>query len=203
MYLNKKIIFSILIMAILLEIFVPLLLSFKYDGYSHLFDTISTLGATDSPVGWQESLNLIAVGILYIIFSFGQKINFKSHSKYHKLYFLGIFLFGVGTIIAGIFPEDPKGLLEESISNKMHGIFSAIGFIFLIFNPLWATFIDEFKKYKSLNIILFILGILTFILFMVSENIEAGILQYTGLFQRINLLILYSVLIINFKAMDE
>jgi len=78
-----------------------------------------------------------------------------------------------------------------------------IGFIFLIFNPLWATFINEFKRYKSLNIILFILGILTFILFMVSENIEAGILQYTGLFQRINLLILYSVLIINFKAMDE
>nr|MCH9813998.1 DUF998 domain-containing protein [Campylobacterota bacterium] len=178
-------------------------LSFKYDGYNHLIDTISALGSNDSPVAWQESLNLIVIGILYIIFSFGQNNRFKITSKYTRRYFLGIFIFGVGTIIAGIFPEDSKGLTQESISDKMHGIFSAIGLIFLIFNPLWATFIDEFRKYKLLNSVLFVFGLLTFILFLASENIETGFLQYTGLFQRVNLLVLYSVLIINFMATDE
>jgi len=99
--------------------------------------------------------------------------------------------------LAGIFPEDPKGI-SETISGKIHGIASGIGFIFLILNPLWAIWIAEFKNLRSVNITLFILAILTFILFVTSENINNGILQYTGLFQRLNLIILYGHLILNY-----
>jgi len=187
----------ILLLATLGDLLVPIIIGVEYPGYNHLIDTISTLGTSNSPVQKFQCINLIAVGILFIIFSVGQGLAFTQIKWCHRLFVLGIVLFGVGTILAGIFPEDPKGI-AETISGKIHGIASGLGFIFLILNPLWAIWIVEFKDLKYVNITLFILAILTFILFVTSENIDSGILQYTGLFQRLNLIILYGHLILNY-----
>ena len=156
------------------------------------------MGTNKSPVKIQQGINLIIVGFLFIIFAFGQKFAFKNVEWSHILYVLGIVGFGIGCIFAGIYPEDPKGV-EETISGKIHGIASGIGFILLILNPLWAVFIEDFNKYKIFNIILFVAGIITFTLFILSENRDAGLLKYTGLFQRLNLIILYGCLILNFS----
>ena len=166
-------------------------------GYNHLVDTISTLGTNNSPVQKFQCINLITVGILFITFSVGQGLAFTQIKWCHRLFVLGIVLFGVGTILAGIFPEDPKDI-AETVSGKIHGIASGIGFIFLILNPLWAIWIAEFKDLRYINMTLFVLAVLTFILFMISENISSGILKYTGLFQRLNLFILYGHLILNY-----
>jgi len=187
----------ILLLATLGDLLVPIIIGVEYPGYNHLIDTISTLGTSNSPVQKFQCINLIAVGILFIIFSVGQGLAFTQIKWCHRLFVLGIVLFGVGTILAGIFPEDPKGI-AETISGKIHGIASGLGFIFLILNPLWAIWIVEFKDLKYVNITLFILAILTFILFITSENIDSGILKYTGLFQRLNLIILYGHLILNY-----
>jgi hypothetical protein len=187
----------ILLLATLGDLFIPIIIGMKYPGYNHLIDTISTLGTNESPVQKFQCINLIAVGILFIIFSIGQGLSFIQINWFHRLFILGIVLFGVGTILAGIFPEDPKGV-AETVSGKIHGIASGLGFIFLILNPLWAIWIAEFKDLRQANIALFILAILTFILFMISENISSGILKYTGLFQRLNLIILYGHLILNY-----
>ena len=190
----------VLIVAALADLLMPVLLGLKYPGYSHFRDTISTLGTKESPVKKQESLNLIIVGFLFLIFAFGQRYAFKNVEWSHNLYVLGIFAFGIGSILAGFFPEDPKEV-EESMSGKIHGIASGLGFIFLILSPLWATFISDFNKYKMLNIILFGASILTFALFIISEKKENGFLQYTGLFQRLNIIILYGCLVFNFRTM--
>ena len=187
----------ILLLATLGDLLVPIIIGVEYPGYNHLIDTISTLGTNVSPVQKFQCINLIVVGILFIIFSVGQDLSFTQVKWCHKLFIISIILFGVGSILAGIFPEDPKGI-SETISGKIHGIASGIGFIFLILNPLWAIWIAEFKNLRSVNITLFILAILTFILFVTSENINNGILQYTGLFQRLNLIILYGHLILNY-----
>jgi len=187
----------ILLLATLGDLLVPIIIGVEYPGYNHLIDTISTLGTNVSPVQKFQCINLIAVGILFIIFSVGQGLSFTQIKWCHKLFIIGIILFGVGSILAGIFPEDPKGI-AETISGKIHGIASGIGFIFLILNPLWAIWIVEFKDLKYVNITLFILAILTFFLFVTSENISSGILKYTGLFQRLNLIILYGHLILNY-----
>lgn len=187
----------ILLLATLGDLLIPVIIGIKYPGYNHLIDTISTLGTDKSPVQKFQCINFIAVGILFIIFSFGQGLSFTQIKWCHTLFIIGIILFGVGTILAGIFPEDPKGI-AETISGKIHGIASGIGFIFLILNPLWAIWIAEFKDLRYVNITLFVLAILTFILFMISENINSGILKYTGLFQRLNLIILYGHLILNY-----
>jgi hypothetical protein len=187
----------ILLLATLGDLFVPIIISVKYPGYNHLVDTISTLGTNESPVQKFQCVNLIAVGILFIVFSVGQGLAFTQIIWSHRLFILGIVLFGIGTILAGIFPEDSKDI-AETVSGKIHGIASGLGFIFLILNPLWAIWIAEFKNLRQVNITLFILAILTFGLFMASENINNGILRYTGLFQRLNLVILYGHLILNY-----
>jgi len=125
---------SIIFLAILLltamgDLFVPIIIGNKYPGYNHLIDTISTLGTNKSPIQKFQCINLIAVGILFIIFSVGQSLAFTHIKWCHVFFILSIVLFGIGTILAGIFPEDPKDILE-TVSGKIHGIASGTGFIF-------------------------------------------------------------------------
>lgn len=194
--------FFILLIASLGDIIVPFFISTKYPGYNHLIHTISTLGTTKSPVQRYECLNLIVVGILFLIFSIGQWFLFKQKTWYHNWYTIGILIFSVGCILAGIFPEDPQGVAETS-SGKIHGIASGLGFLFLILNPLWAIWIKELNDIRIVNLLLFIFAILTFVLFIVSEDKSSGFLKYTGLFQRLNLLILYGTLILNYVWINK
>ncbi|MCX7841079.1 MAG: DUF998 domain-containing protein, partial [Anaerolineae bacterium] len=166
-------------------------------GYSHLRDTISALGAPDSPVQKYQSTAFIVVGSLLLVFAVGQAFSFQEIRWSHILFLLGIVLFGIGTILAGIFPADPIGV-EETLSGKIHGIASGIGFLFLILNPLWAVWIDEFAQLKVLNVVLFLTVIFFSAVFLVLGNHATGIFQYTGLFQRLNLAVLYGYLLLNF-----
>lgn len=187
----------VLLTATSADLFIPIVLGKHYPGYDHLRDTISTLGIPISPVQKYERATLIAVGCLFLVFAVGQAGFFQTMQWSHKFYLLGIILFGIGTILAGFFPEDPRGI-EETISGKIHGIASGIGFLFLILNPLWSVWINEFAQLKLVNIVIFPLAIISFILFLLSENRTTGILQYTGFFQRLNLFILYGHLVLNF-----
>ena len=115
----------------------------------------------------------------------------------YNWYTTGIIIFAIGCIFAGIFPEDVKGVSETS-SGKIHGIASGIGFLFLMLNPLWAVWIKEFSSFKIINIFIFVSGILTFTAFLVSEKKTAGILRFTGLYQRLNLILLYGAIVMNY-----
>lgn len=168
-----------------------------YSGYNHFVDTISRLGTAGSPVQKYACITLVSVGILLIFFMYGQALAFHSIAWCHILYLLGIALFGVGAVLAGIFPESPPGT-PENLSGKIHGIASGIGFLFLILNPLWALWIKEFSKLRFVNGVLFPLALISFTLFLASRHYATGFFRYTGLFQRINLLILYGHLFSNF-----
>ena len=191
----------ILLFAIVIDLIVPLILGNFYPNYNHLTDTVSILGSDISPVKQWESMTLICVGILFCLFGYGQLGKFHNKGKYEKLYVTGIFLFGIGSILAGIFPEDFKGMEKETVSGKIHGIASFIGFIFLILCPFWATRIKQIKTSNRLNYLLFILALVSFFLFLYSENIEFGFFKYTGLLQRTNLLILYFSMVINYQKL--
>lgn len=188
---------GILLLATCSDLFIPLVLGHSYPGYNHLVDTISTLGMPGSPVQIYGCMTLIGVGILLTFFTYGQARLFHHMTWPHILFLLGIALFGIGTVLAGIFPETPQGM-PETASGKIHGIASGIGFLFLILNPLWALWIQEFSRLRFVNGVLFPLAIVSFVLFLVSEHGTTGILHYTGLFQRLNLLLLYGHLILNY-----
>lgn len=186
------------LIAMIGDFVVPLILGRKYPNHNIFQDVISELGTKGSPVRKQLSAWLIILGILFTCFGIGQGLQFRGQTWAHWMYLWGIFVFGIGAgVIAGIFPEDTKGA-EETISGKIHGIFSGLGFMFLIMNPLWALWIDELNGLKGLNTILFILGVITFGLFAGSEKKEAGILGMSGLWQRLNMFVIYSAILINF-----
>jgi len=184
--------------AMIGDFVVPLILGRKYPNHNALYDVISELGTKESPVRKQISAWLITLGVLFICFGIGQRLQFQNQTWAHRIYLWGIVVFGIGAgVTAGIFPEDTKGA-EETISGKIHGIFSGLGFMFLIMNPLWALWIDELNGLEGLNTLLFILGVITFGLFAASEKKDAGILGMSGLWQRLNMLVVYSAILINF-----
>ena len=177
---------------------VPLILGRKYPSHNILYDVISELGTKGSPFRKQISAWLIILGILFICFGIGQGLQFRNQTWAHWIYLWGIVVFGIGAgVIAGIFPEDTKGV-EETVSGKIHGIFSGLGFMFLIMNPLWALWIEELNGLQGLNTVLFVLGVITFGLFVASEKKETGILGMSGLWQRLNMLVIYSAILVNF-----
>lgn len=179
---------------------IPAILGKWYPNYSNIRHVISELGTEGSPVKKQASAWLIVLGVLFICFGVGQSIQFTELALFHRLYILGVIAFGVGAgIIAGIFPEDPKGV-AETVSGRIHGICAGLGFMLLILNPLWALGIDEFNGLEWCNLGFFVLGVVTFMLFLLSEKKENGILALSGLWQRLNLLTIYAPLLINFIA---
>lgn len=188
----------IALIATIGDFVVPFLLGKRYPNYSNLKDTISTLGTNKSPVKNQLSYSLITTGSLLLIFSIGHLLIFSEYTWKHILYLLGVIIFGAGSILAGIFPEDAKGE-KETKSGKIHGISSGLGFLLLTINPLWMFLITESSSLKIFNMLFFILGFLTFIIFLNSgHNNKSG--KYTGLWQRINLAILYIPLIVNYSV---
>jgi len=202
---NKKqawfgVLLGVLAAAVVADLGVSFVLGLRVPGYSPWRDTISQLGAPGSPVQLLESVNLVIVGVLFLFFAVGELRLAEKPRRFHHWYAWGLILFAVGCVLAGIFPEDAAGS-AESVSGKIHGISSGLGFLALMFNPLWMVWIHNNRGMRLLNGLFFGAAVVTFILFGASEDVSAGWLSYTGLFQRINLLVLYASLVVNFLVL--
>lgn len=172
----------------------PSLLSRKYPNYSHLHNTISTLSTQDSPVRIFAAAALIIVGVTFLVYCYLLRGYFEVRLWPHNLYLAGLIIFGISSVIAGIFPEDPIGAVE-TVNGKLHGIGSGIGFVFLMLSLLWAVFIPELSGYTLYHLLFLGIAVFSFGLFLNSTHYNYGWLSYTGLHQRINLITLYLGLI--------
>ena len=188
-------------LAMVGDFLIPALLAMRYPGYSHLRDTISTLGTIESPVRSLISMWLVALGVCFLIFSAGQASQFQLSTWRHVLYLAGIVGFGIGAgIIAGFFPEDPLGS-AETFSGKVHGIGAGLGSILLLLTPLWALGMSELTQVKTWNILGFAVAIVTFTLFLASGRGGISSVVLTGLWQRLYLAAVYCTLLMNSLAM--
>ena len=176
---------------------VPAILARGYPGYSHLRDTISTLGIAGSPVKRQLSLWLMVLGLCFLGFTAGQAVQFQAFTWRHWLYLAGIIAFGLGAgIVAGVFPEDlPK--TAETASGKIHGIGAGLGFILLLLTPFWARGMVECATVRYWNTLGFVVGLIAFILFLVSGKYGSFLPKWTGLWQRLYLAVMYGLLLMN------
>jgi hypothetical membrane protein len=190
----------LLSVAVLLDLGAPLILGLRYPGYHQFKDTISALGIHGSPVQLASRIVLIIVGITLLIVGIGWAIRAYPLEWAFRLYIIGIIVFGLGTVLAGIFPEDIPNT-PETYSGKIHGIASGLGFLLLLLNLLWAIWIPELRGIRWINVALLVLAACSFGLFLYSEKQTEGILRYTGFFQRINLLILYGALVFHYVWM--
>lgn len=193
----QKIIWSLLIIAVVGDFLVPYLLAPFYKGYSHRKQVMSVLGNSDSPVRSLYNIWLIVLGILLAISMWNiTKLYYPvSHGLTITLVIL-VLIFSIGAgIIAGIFSVN-KTKEIQTLSSKIHGVSSALGFMALMFAPLFISILSFKQGYNIMGTVSgvsFILAFLSFILFIASDKkkFESTIINNEGLWQRLSLLSMY------------
>ncbi|WP_264526326.1 DUF998 domain-containing protein [Flavobacterium sp. N502536] len=172
------------------------LLGSYYKGYSQLHNTISSLGATVSPVSELISIWWIVIGIVFIVFGIVFKRAFDKDLKGVKLASLLIIMYGLGEGIgSGLFKADVIDG-KRTLSFLLHDIAGGIGIVAALLLPLvMCTVISKENNPRFYNFseIVFGIGSLTLLLFVLHIPSDTGALiaSYKGLWQRLFLLNLY------------
>jgi hypothetical protein len=181
------------------DFLVTVVLGFFYPDYDHLKLVMSELGTPASPVAvWMGSW-WVVFGILFVLFAMGFAAAFAEGKKSVVVVALLIGLFGLGAGIgAGLFPMDLVGA-EPTPSGGLHDAFAGAGFFAIAFVPLVSLAVFPRRRAPGmawLSTGVFVLGLAAFALFVVSEDAPStsGVLSYTGLWQRLFLLIHYAYL---------
>lgn len=95
-------------------------------GYSHVSDYMNTLGAVGAPYALVQQLNFAVLGgsilalVLGIHYWFGD-------GRRPRVGTILMGVFGVGIILAGVFPAHPADL--DSLTNILHDITGIVGFL--------------------------------------------------------------------------
>lgn len=184
------------ILACIADFVVLFVLGKYYPGYSHLKNTMSSLGASISPVSNILSIWWIGIGIVFIFFGFHLKKAFDGDYKNVKAASWFIIFYGLGEGIgSGIFKAD-RIAGKMTVSFIMHDIAGGIGIISALLLPLFMIKIIS-KNVKpvfyTFSWIVFVVGLIAMLLFTVrfSSNENNVVLLYKGLWQRLFLLNLY------------
>ncbi|RVT71190.1 DUF998 domain-containing protein [Flavobacterium sufflavum] len=196
-----KVVAMICIISCISDFIVLFLLGNCYPGYSQLKNTISSLGASVSPVSYVISLWWIFIGTVFVFFGIIIGKAFDINHKNVKIASLLIILYGLGEGIgSGLFKADriEGGLTKPFI---IHNILGGIGVIAALILPLIMRKLITKKTmfhFYLFSWVVFIIGIITMLLFAIrfSPNEHNFLVLYKGLWQRLFLLNLYTYFIV-------
>lgn len=173
----------------------------QYPGYSQLYSTMSSLGATASPVSFIVSSWWIMLGLLFFLFALGFRLAFSPVNKYVNLAFWLIIIYGAGEGLgSGIFKADHQdGLLV--VSAIIHDILGGIGVTALVILPLVMQKIiprSTIPGFHQLSKFVFVTVLLLLLLFMLrfTDNGKIELLSMKGLWQRLFVFVYYVYLLI-------
>ena len=187
----------LLLITILGEFLLPWLLKHFYKGYNSKTMVMSVLGSPESPVRWIYNAWLVWLGVFLLFVSvLFFRNNFAVSSVLAVLTFISISTFAVGAgILSGLFSVN-ESKEKVTISSKIHGAGSAIGFMTLLFFPLLQCIL----AFRSHDIIQgtvcmssFVLAMLFFVFFIMGDkdNFKDTIFSYEGLWERLSLFFMY------------
>lgn len=170
--------------------------------YSHIHQYISESYAADAEFGFQlRWLGFIPSGILFCLF-FIFNYRYLNQTIYSKLGTLGFFvLYGIGTILCGIFYCDAGCLPEEpSNSQIIHNLLGGLLYLCLplLYLLIYKGLGTQNQTLKRLTFFNFISGIILIILFFKFFDSD-----FKGLLQRViegMLLIWICVMDLNLKS---
>jgi len=175
------------------DLVMPLLLARHYPGYSHLRDVESLLGTAGSPVGRWMSLWWIGFGALIILFAVSFGVAFRGRGAAATVLTGQLALFGaMAGIAAGLFPMDVGN--QVTLSGRLHNILGGVGFIAIVLAPATAMLLFRPGGHTAMFVIAavtLVAGLAACVVYIVSEGKTAGLLRFTGLWQRLFLLSCY------------
>ena len=164
-----------------------------YPGYNHLKDTMSSLGASGSPVSDEISIWWVTMGVLIIFFGTGFNRAFSEKGVYAKVAAWLIMLYGFGEGIgSGAFKANHI-INELSVSGIIHDTLGGIGVTAILLLPLIMQKVitkNEIPAFYRMSQIVFITGIIIELLFSFrySSNVNNFFKIYKGVWQRLFLL---------------
>lgn len=186
-----------LLIAIIGEMIVPFVLAPFYKGYSHTTMAISTLGNSNSPVRFPFNLWMLVAGILFLLSTPAVYNLYREVSKplsFITVLFIGVFAIGACILTCFFSVNETKDVVTTA--SKIHGTGSAIGFMLLLFVPLFIailSFRSIDKTSGTVAIISFTFALICFVLFIMADKpqFQSTIIAKEGLWQRLNLLFMY------------
>lgn len=188
---------AIVCIAVCIGEFVALfVLGSFYPGFNHLKDTMSSLGASNSPVSNEISTWWVIMGLLFIFFATGLRKAFSEKGLYSKIASWLIILYGFGEGVgSGAFKADHIAN-SLKISAVIHDILGGIGVTAVLILPLIMQKVitkNEMPVFYGLSKIVFIAGIVTvgLFLFRYSSDENNFFTLYKGLWQRLFMLNTY------------
>jgi hypothetical membrane protein len=172
----------------------------EYPGYSQLYNTMSSLGSSESPVSNIISAWWVILGILMILFAFGFRAAFSPGDKYARIVFWLLLLYGLGEGLgSGLFKAD-RVSGSYTTSFIVHDVLGSAGVFAILVLPLIVQKIKPFFSspgFIRFSWITLIVGTLFLILFSFRfiKNGNNVIADYKGLWQRLFILVYYIYLV--------
>ena len=186
-----------LLIAIIGDLLVSTILSLFYKEYSIATMSISALGNPKSPVRLPFNIWMFLEGILFLLSLPVLYNRYHLISGWITIVLIAfIAVFGIGACIFTAFFSVNETKDIVTISSKIHGAGSALGFIVFLFVPLllaMLSFIDGEIIIGVISIICFIISLVFFALFVMSDKKEFAntVISNEGLWQRLNLFFMY------------
>ena len=179
------------------DLIIPFLLAPTYKGYNHLTQVMSVLGNSKAPLHLIYNIWLIVFGVAILISTLQlYPVIAQVSNPISIMLFSVIVIYALGgCILSGIFSVGETKSLE-TLSAKIHGYGSVIGFLLLTLAPLFVG-LYFFKVSNGLlgilSLICFIFAIGFFALFVMADkpNYKGTIIAFEGLWQRLSLLSMY------------
>lgn len=185
---------ALCIAACIGDLLVLFIMGRKYPGYSQFSDTISSLGASASPVSNQVSLWWIILGFLFIAFAAGFAAEYKERGRPVIIAAFLIVVYGLGEGMgSGLFKADHVG---SSLTGSaiIHDAIGGLGIVAVLILPLVMRRIFRDEKHRafySFSTVIFYTGIITSLLFLSRYSGDNFLGRYTGLWQRMSLVNIY------------
>ena len=186
-----------LLIAVIGDLLVSTILSLFYKEYSIATMSISALGNPKSPVRLPFNIWMFLEGVLFLLSLPVLYNRYHLTSGWITIVLIAfIAVFGVGSCIFTAFFSVNETKDIVTISSKIHGAGSALGFIVFLFVPLllaMLSFIDGEIIIGVISIICFIISLVFFALFVMSDKKEFAntVISNEGLWQRLNLIFMY------------
>lgn len=170
----------------------PFVLAKFYKGYSHKRMALSVLGAKQSPVKRFYNAWCIVSGLCFVACSTYIAALRTTGLTVAVAVLLSVYGFAC-EIISGFFPLNERKE-DIDLSSKIHGGFSAIGFMCLLPVPLLiGIYFIKNLAVSIISILCFAFAMLFFCFFIMGdkEKFKDTILAYEGIWQRLIILSCY------------